>query len=170
MECFKPLRCNIEDKPGNPGEARPFVETASELAAPVLRLSKLGFLRPASGGGLINEGDDGSDAPEFSGLVLRLSARLFRFLNLRGPGDVMGLPSFRGKRIKGVSVIFKLWKESRPNEEPGNEDKGTNVTGDSGEELGDGSDDNEEESTVDIVVVGDESVESEACVDVLSRC
>jgi len=41
--------------------------------------------------------------------------------------------------------------------------------GDSGEELGDGSD-NEEESTVEIVVVGDESVESDACVDVLSVC
>jgi hypothetical protein len=41
--------------------------------------------------------------------------------------------------------------------------------GDSGDELGDGSD-NEEESTVEIVVVGEESVESEVCVDVLSRC
>jgi hypothetical protein len=41
--------------------------------------------------------------------------------------------------------------------------------GDSGEELGEGSD-NEDESTVDIVVVGDESVESEVCVDVLSWC
>lgn len=41
--------------------------------------------------------------------------------------------------------------------------------GDSGEELGDGSD-NDDESTVEIVVVGDESVESDACVDVLSRC
>jgi hypothetical protein len=43
------------------------------------------------------------------------------------------------------------------------------VIGDSGEELGEGSD-NEEESMVDIVVVGDESVESDACVEVLSRC
>jgi hypothetical protein len=42
------------------------------------------------------------------------------------------------------------------------------VTGDSGDELGDGSD-IVEESMVDIVVVGDESVESDACVDVLSR-
>ena len=43
------------------------------------------------------------------------------------------------------------------------------VIGDSGEELGEGSD-NEDESTVEIVVVGDESVESDACVDVLARC
>lgn len=41
--------------------------------------------------------------------------------------------------------------------------------GDSGEELGDGSE-SDDESTVEIVVVGDESVESDACVDVLSRC
>lgn len=41
--------------------------------------------------------------------------------------------------------------------------------GDSGEELGEGSV-SEDESTVDMVVVGDESVESEACVDVLSLC
>jgi len=40
-------------------------------------------------------------------------------------------------------------------------------TGDSGDELGDGSV-SEEESTVEIVVVGEESVESDACVEVLS--
>jgi hypothetical protein len=41
--------------------------------------------------------------------------------------------------------------------------------GDSGDELGDGSD-NEDESTVDMVVVGEESVESDACVEVLGLC
>jgi hypothetical protein len=45
--------------------------------------------------------------------------------------------------------------------DPENDDNGTRLIGDSGEELGEGSD-NEDESTVDIVVVGDESVESEA--------
>lgn len=40
--------------------------------------------------------------------------------------------------------------------------------GDSGDELGEGSD-IEDESMVDMVVVGDESVESEV-VDVLSWC
>lgn len=43
------------------------------------------------------------------------------------------------------------------------------VTGDSGEEDGEGSV-NEDESAVEIVVVGDESVDSDACVDVESRC
>ncbi len=40
------------------------------------------------------------------------------------------------------------------------------VTGDDGEELGEGSV-MDEESTVEMVVVGEESVESEFCVDVL---
>jgi hypothetical protein len=51
--------------------------------------------------------------------------------------------------------------------EPAKEDSGTRVTGDSGDELGDGSE-RDDESTVDIVVVGEESVESEICVEVLS--
>lgn len=49
------------------------------------------------------------------------------------------------------------------------EDKGNIETGDSGDELGDGSV-RADESAVEMVVVGDESVDSEACVDVLSRC
>ena len=80
----------------------------------------------------------------------------------------MGRSSLRGNREGLLSTIFKVWKESRPNVDPENEESGTKVMGDSGEELGDGSD-REEESTVEIVVVGEESVESEACVDVLSR-
>ena len=65
-----------------------------------------------------------------------------------------------------LSFIFKPWNESKPNVDPAKEDNGTRVTGDSGEELGEGSD-NEDESMVDIVVVGDESVDSDV-VDVLS--
>jgi hypothetical protein len=59
-----------------------------------------------------------------------------------------------------------------PNVAPGKEDSGRSgrsVMGDSGDELGDGSD-NEDESTVDMVVVGEESVESDACVEVLGLC
>lgn len=43
------------------------------------------------------------------------------------------------------------------------------VTGDSGDDEGEGSV-NEDESAVEIVVVGEESVDSEACVDVESQC
>lgn len=53
----------------------------------------------------------------------------------------------------------KLWEEK--------EESGMIEIGDSGDELGDGSV-NDEESAVEMVVVGEESVESEACVDVLS--
>lgn len=67
------------------------------------------------------------------------------------------------------SVIFKFWNVSSPKDEPAKEDKGTSVIGDSGEEEGDGSD-KEDESTVDMVVVGEESVESDVWVDVLSQC
>jgi hypothetical protein len=50
-----------------------------------------------------------------------------------------------------------------------NEERGIIVMGDSGEDDGDGSV-KEDESVVEIVVVGDESVDSEACVDVESLC
>jgi hypothetical protein len=100
---------------------------------------------------------------------LRFKARLLGFLPLLGDGDVMGRSSFSGNLEIFVSTIFKLWNESRPKVELEKDESGTIVTGDSGEELGEGSD-NDEESTVDIVVVGEESVESDVCVDVLSRC
>lgn len=46
---------------------------------------------------------------------------------------------------------------------------GTNPTGESGEDEGEGSESGEE-SVVDRVVVGDESADSDICVDVLSLC
>lgn len=64
------------------------------------------------------------------------------------------------------SFILRDGYESNPKFEPVNEDNGITVIGDSGEELGEGSD-IEDESIVDMVVVGEESVESEV-VDVLS--
>lgn len=164
-ECFKLLLCNIE---GNLGEANGSPKIGTLFAAPVLRLSKLGFFLGGFAGGLINEGEEGSDAWKAPLLELRLRARAFGFFGFRGDGDVMGRLSLSGKWTV-VSTIFKLWKASRPKDDPENEDSGTKVMGDSGEDEGEGSD-SEDESTVDIVVVGDESVESEVCVEVLSRC
>jgi hypothetical protein len=66
------------------------------------------------------------------------------------------------------SDIVKSSKEWIPNVVAENEESGTIVTGDSGEDEGDGSD-NDEESAVEMVVVGEESVDSEHCVDVESR-
>ena len=107
MECFRPLRCSM-DGGGIPGDARPPIATGGWFAAPVFRLSKLGFRRPFSGGGLINDGDEGSEVWKVSAPVLRLSAKLFRFLVLRGPGDVIGLSSLSCNRMGAVSAIFKL--------------------------------------------------------------
>lgn len=137
------------------------------LAVPVFKLSILGFFLAFNGGGLIKEGEDGSDVNS-SILGRRLRARLLGFFFL-GEGEVIGRSTVIGGGLVSISPIFKFWKESRPNEDPVNEDNGTSVTGDSGDELGDGSE-SEDESTVDTVVVGEESVESDAWVEVLSRC
>jgi hypothetical protein len=166
IECFKPRLCNIVGTPGDPIGS---VFNDSLLAAPVFRLSKLGFFLPVNAGGFMKDGDDGSEVWKVSTLEFRFNARLLGFFGFRGDGEVIGLSSLNGSLIGLVSTIFRLWNESKPKVDPENEDNGTRVIGDSGEELGEGSD-KEDESTVDIVVVGDESVESDACVDVLSRC
>lgn len=158
------------DIPGDPGTSR-----ANEFpfAAPVLRVRRLAFLLPFSVfiGGLMNDGDgeDGADNWNASVLGVRFNAKLLGFLALRGDGEVMGRSWFRGTRIVLLSSMLRLWNLSKPNVEPPNDERGTSVTGDSGDELGEGSE-SEDESTVDIVVVGEESVESDVCVDVLSRC
>jgi hypothetical protein len=142
---------------------------ALALAAPVFKLNKLGFFLGLNGGGLINEGDEGSDVCDGSTVALKppkLRARLFGFLNFLGEGEVIGRSVPVGGRTGFRPATFRLWKASKPNGPPVKDDSGTTVTGDSGDEDGEGSD-NEEESIVDIVVVGEESVESEAWVDVL---
>jgi hypothetical protein len=68
-----------------------------------------------------------------------------------------------------ASATLRLLKASMPpKDEPEKEESGRRVMGDSGDELGEGSE-REDESTVEMVVVGEESVESDACVDVLGR-
>jgi hypothetical protein len=67
------------------------------------------------------------------------------------------------------SDMVKSSKEWIPNVVAEKEESGIIVTGDSGEDDGEGSV-NEDESAVEIVVVGEESVDSEHCVDVESRC
>lgn len=88
IECFNPLLCSIVGIPGDPGGSR-FREMP--LAAPVFRLSRLGFRLPVSVGGLMNDGDDGSDVCNVSILGLRLRARLLRFFVFLGEGEVIGL-------------------------------------------------------------------------------
>lgn len=93
---------------GTPGDARGSKVRDCLFAAPVFRLSKLGFLLPFNAGGLINDGDEGSEVWRPSTLELRLRARLFGFFGFRGEGDVMGRSSFRGNRMGVVSTILRL--------------------------------------------------------------
>ena len=60
IECFRPLLCSM-DRGGIPGDARPPIAAGCGFAAPVFKLSRLGFRLPFSGGGLINDGEEGSE-------------------------------------------------------------------------------------------------------------
>lgn len=84
------------------------------------------------------------------------------FLRL-GAGDVMG------RIMRGIgSETVRLAMEGRaPKLVPGKTLSGTRLTGESGDDEGDGSE-SDEESVQDTVVVGDESADSEACADALS--
>lgn len=89
----------------------------------------------------------------------------FMFLGRRGAGDVIG----RIRRCAG-SETDRLAMEGRPPKEvPGKTFRGTRFTGESGDEEGDGSE-REDESVHDTVVVGEESADSDACMEALSWC
>jgi len=101
IECLRPRRCSIV---GTDGDASGSVNSANLLAAPVFRLRRLGFFLAFSGAGLMNDGEAGSEALKVSGTGtdtgLRFNAKLLRFLNRRGEGDVMGRSSLSGGRIR----------------------------------------------------------------------
>jgi hypothetical protein len=80
-----------------------------------------------------------------------------------GEGEVMGLSRFKGSATLRVVIVMP------PKDVDGKDERGIRLMGESGEEDGDGSESGDE-SVVDMVVVGDESADSEACVDVLSWC
>ena len=116
----------------------------------------------------MKDGDEGPEAWNPSILELRLRARLLGFLGFLGCGEVIGRSSASDGRMGSISATCRFLKDSMPNDDPENEESGRSVMGDSGEELGEGSE-REEESMVEMVVVGEDSVESDACVDVLGR-
>jgi hypothetical protein len=69
-----------------------------------------------------------------------------------------------------LSVMVRLESDGRPPKlVAGNDERGIRLTGESGDDEGDGSDKGEE-SVVERVVVGEESADSDACVDVESWC
>lgn len=84
------------------------------------------------------------------------------FLRL-GAGEVIG----RIKRGIGSETVKLAMDGSAPKLVPGKALRGTRLTGESGDEDGEGSE-SDEESVQESVVVGDESADSEACVKALS--
>lgn len=76
------------------------------LAVEVLRLRILGFFLAFKAGGLIKEGEDGSDV-NVSKVGRRLSARLLGFLGFLGEGEVIGRSTVSGAGLSN-SPIFRL--------------------------------------------------------------
>jgi hypothetical protein len=131
----------------------------------VLRLNWLGFLFMLGITGLMKTGEDGSEvtgfAREVKGGVIDSP---FIFFARLGAGDVIGL-----SLVCGSTTLSESKDGNAPNEALAREDKGMRFIGESGDEEGDGSD-SEDESVHDTVVVGEDSTDSEFCVDVLSWC
>lgn len=119
--------------------------------------------------GLINEGDAGSDTSVVAVLPIKggWMESPFMFFGRRGEGDVIGRPKLEVSET--VRVFMEDMGGRAPKDVAGKEDRGIRLTGESGEEEGEGSD-NGEESLVDRVVVGDDSADSDAWVEVLSWC
>lgn len=88
--------------------------------------------------------------------------RPFMFL-LLGAGDVIG----RIKRGACSETVRLAMEGKAPNVVPGKAFRGTRLTGESGEEDGEGSE-SDEESVHETVVVGDESADSEVWLELLS--
>lgn len=161
MECFRARRCNIGGTDGEFGTSSvDLVIRSDEL---VFRLSWLGFLFIAGIFGLMKEGEHGSDTREFDReLKGGWMERPFMFLARLGAGEVMGLS------ILALSAMASVAMDDNPAKVfPVKDDNGGRLTGDSGDDEGDGSE-SEEESVQDRVVVGDDSADSEFWVEVLS--
>lgn len=81
IECFKLRLCSMVGTVGDASDPRP---KGCWFAAPVFKLSRLGRFLPVRVGGLMKEGEEGSEAWNPSTLELRLRARLLGFLGFRG--------------------------------------------------------------------------------------
>lgn len=165
VECFKArlwASAGIEGLCGTSMVGRP----ARSLEF-VFRLRLLGFLFMAGIFGLMNDGEEGSDGCDEEAAEAAKGGcieRPFMFLRL-GAGDVIG----RISRGPGSETVRLAIDGMAPKLVPGNALRGTKLTGESGDEEGEGSE-SDEESVHDTVVVGDESADSDACVDDAPSC
>lgn len=160
VECFRARLCARAGTEGLCGTSM-VVRPARSLEF-VFRLRLLGFLFMAGIFGLIKDGEDGSDgcveeADEAAKGGCMESPFMFRRL---GAGDVIG----RIMRGPGSETVRLSMGGKAPKLVPGNTLRGTKLTGESGDDDGEGSD-SDEESVHDTVVVGDESADSEAWFD-----
>lgn len=130
----------------------------------VLRLSKLGFRFMPGIVGLMKDGEEGSEtreeARELKGGWME---RPFMFLGLRGAGEVMGRCTRLGSDTERLAMRGKSLVKGCIGAKV---ERGIRFTGESGEDDGDGSE-RSEESVQDTVVVGDDSADSVARLDVL---
>jgi hypothetical protein len=162
VECFRARLCNMGGKEGDWGTSS-VVDALIRSEVLVFRLSWLGLRFMAGMAGLMNTGDEGSDTSDgdCDGANGGCMERPFMLRGRRGEGDVTGRSNCGSdtERIDSGG--------NGPKVGPGKDDKGTRLMGESGDEDGDGS----EKEAVSVpypAVVGDESADSEFCVDVLS--
>ena len=166
VECLSARLCSM----GIPGElgTSTRVGMGFRLFESVFKLSWLGLRFMAGIVGLMKEGEEGSDTrlevrEDWNGGCIDRPFMLRRL----GEGDVIG----RGNSVLAPRAlwfmpslterVFRL-DERPPKDVAGNELSGIKLTGDSGDDEGDGSE--REEVSVVKVVVGDESADSSLCV------
>jgi hypothetical protein len=112
-----------------------------------------------------DEGEEGSDVTdEESELKGGCIERPFMFLGRRGAGEVMGR-----SMVAGSDTVNPAMPDRPAKEEGAKLESGMMFTGESGDDEGDGSE-RSDESVQDTVVVGDDSADSVAWVEVLSLC
>lgn len=165
VECFRARLCASAGTEGLCGTS--MVGRPARSFEFVFKLKLLGFLFMAGIFGLINDGEDGSDGCDEEAAEAAKGGcieRPFMFLRL-GAGDVIG----RIKRGPGSETVRLSMGGRAPKLVPGNALRGTKLTGESGDEDGEGSE-SDEVSVHDNVVVGDESADSDACADEALWC
>lgn len=163
VECFSDLRWRIGGRIGEPGTSK-VVGRILRPVESVLRLSWLGLRFIAGIFGLIKSGDEGSETSCEDNELAKGGCidNPFMFRARRGEGDVIG----RSRLLQSLTVRLSMVEGRPPKLVAGKEFNGIKLTGESGEEDGEGSE--REEVSVVKVVVGEESADSEFCVDVLS--
>ena len=125
----------------------------------------------------MKEGEEGSDIKLVGGVEEPANGgcieRPFMFRGFRAEGEVIGRSNIGAGSLLLLLSMVRVFEvdavgKPPPNVGPGKDDSGIRLIGESGDEEGEGSD--RDDVSVVSVVVGDESADSEFCVEVLSWC